>query len=752
MYRSQVVLICLAYGFGLLVGAAIGLPAPSAIAVSGATLGIVATGGISGAIAPRIWRNSPRWQWWLAAGIVAAIAAFYLQARVPQLARTEIGSFVPVGDRLLTRVDGVVSSVPRLTSSDRLRFILQAKRLNKARDVSGKLYVTLPLGQGTGIYPGQYLGITGNLYRPQKSPNPSGFDFRDYLARDGIFAGLTGDRVDWKEAEEVNPETPPWGWWKLRQRIVKSLVEGLGSPSGQLVSSMVLGRRAVDLPFDMRDRCVRVGLAHVLAASGFQVSLILGTVLALTQRLGAKSRLIIGLATLTIYVGLTGIQPSVVRAALMGSAALAATAGDRRLNTLGVLMLVATFLLAINPLWIVDLGFQLSFLATLGLLVTTSAILPWLEWLPAPIASTSAVPLAVFPWVMPLQLYVFGTFPPYSILVNVATVPLTVIVTLGGVFSAIAGAIYPLAGSAIAWTLFYPVQALQTVIAWFANLPGSTLAFGKISLVQLGILYAIIVLVWVNARWGRRWYLAVLLAIALAITPQAYQRLTLVQATVLATSDRVPTIVVRDRGRVALLGGGSASTSQFTILPFLQQQGINRIDLAIALDSSPDTLSGWRELLQNITVGTLYHPPELDLEVLGELPGATQWRSLTSEEEISLTRTNTISVTLDPLSLQMQLGEQMWSIFARRSGSKPNLSDTDILVWSGNRLPEFWLDRLAPEVAIVTGDRLDFDTRLALQKRDTQLYSRSRDGAIQWSQTSGWQTTRSLANAESSLF
>jgi competence protein ComEC len=120
------------------------------------------------------------------------------------------------------------------------------------------------------------------------------------------------------------------------------------------------------------------------------------------------------------------------------------------------LLLAALVLLLINPLWIWDLGFQLSFLATLGLLVTSPALMKRLDWLPPTIASLIAVPIAATIWVLPLLLYVFSQVSTYSILANVVTSFLIAGITMGGFISAVFGAVWPLAGSAIAWLLYFP--------------------------------------------------------------------------------------------------------------------------------------------------------------------------------------------------------------------------------------------------------------------------------------------------------
>ncbi|NJN29866.1 MAG: ComEC/Rec2 family competence protein [Synechococcales cyanobacterium RM1_1_8] len=132
----------------------------------------------------------------------------------------------------------------------------------------------------------------------------------------------------------------------------------------------------------------------------------------------------LGSGTLLGMLLLTGVQPSVLRAVLMGLGALTALVMRRKTKPLGALILTAVLLLLFNPLWIWDLGFQLSFLATLGLLVTVPPLMGRLDWLPTLFAGAIAIPLAATLWTLPLQLYHFGVAAPYGILVNLLVTPL----------------------------------------------------------------------------------------------------------------------------------------------------------------------------------------------------------------------------------------------------------------------------------------------------------------------------------------
>ena len=136
------------------------------------------------------------------------------------------------------------------------------------------------------------LIIEGNLYQPRSPKNPGAFDFKKYLAKQGSFSGLKGEKVVFRTDKKL------WGWTNLRNRIINGFTDALGKENGLVISSIILGRRAVDLPPETRDLFVNIGLAHVLAASGFHVALLLGIVFWITQSLFPKNKLILGIVIL----------------------------------------------------------------------------------------------------------------------------------------------------------------------------------------------------------------------------------------------------------------------------------------------------------------------------------------------------------------------------------------------------------------------------------------------------------------------
>jgi competence protein ComEC len=742
MGATAVLVACLAYIAGLLVS--------SIAAANWALLGL---GVAMALLVPRLGRLPRSRLMWGVAGAIALGAGFYLHFRTPQPAAQDISRWlVPEAQSTLQQtvtVHGQVESMPRQTRSGKAQFWLAVQAIepedapplikplakqaatgtqviNKpstSQQATGKLYVTVPRLQATGVYPGMKLHVTGSLYRPMPAANPGGFDFRQYLAREGCFAGMRGTQVD------IPGQTLAGGLWQVQQRIVRSQVIGAGSPAGQLISSMALGKEAVDLPYDIKDAFCGVGLAHALAASGFQISLILGVVLTLTRRMAETIQAAIGALALMGFVLLAGFEPAILRAALMGGAVLLALLLGRKTKPLGVLMLVATGLLLWNPLWIWDLGFQLSFFATLGLLVTVPTLAQQLDWLPPAIGEAIAVPFAAALWTMPLQLHEFGIVSPYSLPLNVVVTPLISILSLGGMASAIGALVWPPLGSALAWVLQFPAGWLIAIVQTTARLPGNLYAVGMISMGLVVALYGLLTLIGFHRWWQRRWWLALALGVGLVVVPAWQVRASSFQASVLAAG-KTPLLLIQDAGRTALIAPQGeeqmldAATIRFTLQPFLDSQGINQVDWAI----SPS-------------------PPQLSPSTGLPSPVPIQSRlAVTRGQAIPFGASQAQLLSAEPNIIRFAFHRRRWlwldtaSVATQETWMHLNLGQTDVLWWPGTKLTPALLKRIQPQVAIASAKQVDSETTQQLGRLGTKLYYTGRDGAVEWARDGGFKT------------
>lgn len=697
-------------------------------------------------------RTTPHPRIFLIAGFIGLLATVYFQVRLPQPGAKDISKFIPVGNNKnqeqLVIVRGDVGSIPRLTRSGRGQFWLKASQITEvknkqsqegaSRGVTGKLYVTVPILKSTGLYPNQQIEVTGVLYQPKSAFNPGGFDFQKYLREQGAFAGLSGRQL------KVFDEESEWAWWKLRQQIIKSQVRWLGVPQGPLVSAMVLGSKTVDLPYSTRDLFVKAGLAHSIAASGFHTSLILGLVLGFTRRFSRNTQFICGSSALILFLSLTGFQPSVLRAVIMGFAALIGIGLKRKVKQSGSFIITATLLLLINPLWIWNLGFQLSFLATLGLIVTVPAITKYLRWLPLTIASLIAVPISAIIWTLPLQLYLFGVVAPYGILLNIISTPLISLICIGGIISGIAALIWPFAGSALASVLYYPTDILIKLVEFFSDLPGNSVAFGTIAIWQVITIYGLLIFTWQIRWWQRRWFLSSLICIGLVFIPAWHSANSLFRITLLAAG-REPVLVIQDRGKVTVINSADENVGRFTIVPFLQQQGINIIDWAIATDFQNNGSNGWLEIIKDLPSKVFYdYSPSPNNALTQKAIQRQVEQDKGVYQVLSLGQTvNTGSAIIRLINnqlpiIQMQISNQSWLFVGNL---KPNelrqliktqsLPPTQVL-WCPTKSLKELVIALQPQVAIAPNPNLEAKDISALNQSKAQLFFTGRDGAIQW--------------------
>ncbi|MGI0482217.1 ComEC/Rec2 family competence protein [Geminocystis sp. CENA526] len=542
-------------------------------------------------------------------GSIVLTGFFYYYWRFPTVGSLDIShQLSSLNPSENVAVSGKIISNPRANQNQKARFVLKVDKLvnisGDSQPVTGKVYVTAPLLSVKGLFPSTQVTVIGKLYQPLPPLNPGGFDFAGYLETEGIFSGLSADSV------ALQKEGNPWQKFLffLRLRMIQTHVRFLDVPWGNLVSSMVIGSRAVDLDLDLQNAFRLAGLAHTLAASGFHVSLLLGTVLFFTQSLSPRQRLVIGIVSLAIYATITGFYPSILRSSLMGVAGLIAIVNDRSLKSCASLLLVGVILLLINPLWIFDIGFQLSFTATFGLIVSLPPIVNKLDSLPPTIANLIAVPLSATIWTLPLVSYHFNHIPLYGIITNVLATPLVIVITLGGIFSGFIGVFIPLLGSSIAF-LLYPFVGLLIILVEFVNkLPFSSLAVGQISILSVIFTYGIIALITFN-KWSQKYWLYLTLFTVIFLTiPQLYYKFTIQQLTII-TSRNQPVIVIQNQGKNAIINLNDKNNVRFNVLAFLKSQGINNLELVL-INPHPSNQLALKLLQQYVSIESVIYNPK----------------------------------------------------------------------------------------------------------------------------------------------
>ncbi len=420
----------------------------------------------------------------------------------------------------------------------------------------------------------------------------------------------------------------------LRQWLLRPVDEAEG-PGALLARALVFGD-ARRVPPEWRTGLRRAGLSHLLAVSGLHVGLLLAGFWWIFGALSGRLAWAGAVSILLLYGCLVGARPSFLRAAVMALLVFLSMALERPPQALNSLCAALILILAFDPDAGADLGFQLSFLATAGILVLAPRLLDqwrrasvgapafwpataWSEASKAPagpphpvkvaLAATFAAQLAT----LPITAVEMGLLTPLSPLFNLAFVPLTALV-LG--FSVVWVGLAAVASTPVLSAAAGPcARAVQTILDLlslpFASLahlpPGSWLA----QPVSVDGTAALALAIWLGvlasglrrAVWG--------LALVLACNPAAPE-----DEPVLAMLDtgQGEAVLLRsgERGPVILVDGGGFRRGNFAeavLLQALAAEGIHRIDLAILSHGDSDHCRGLLELTWYLRIERLWAVP-----------------------------------------------------------------------------------------------------------------------------------------------
>lgn len=346
---------------------------------------------------------------------------------------------------------------------------------------------------------GEIIRLRGKLKTP---PENEDFSYRDYLARFGIHSYMSAAKVTRLPLPRGgNPLLA--GIYALKARALANLYQLFPDPEASLMAGILLG---VDtgLPPDLQQAFKDTGTAHIIAISGFNIAIIAGLFATFFSRfLGPRRGALAAVIGIGLYTLLVGGDAAVVRAAIMGGFSLFARQVGRRQQGLNTLMLVAAVMAAANPFVLWDVGFQLSFFATLGLILYAGPFQAWAERQIARRASAEAAqkiagPLAEFALftiaaqltTLPVMAYHFGRISLVSLLVNPLILPVQPPVMLVSGLALVLSLLWMPLGQVVAWGAWpFPLYTIR-MVEWFDRLPHGVVALGDFGLLYVFLFYA----------------------------------------------------------------------------------------------------------------------------------------------------------------------------------------------------------------------------------------------------------------------
>jgi len=592
---------------------------------------------------------------WVALGIVAVLAAAVSRNHVN--ARTALISFAFLafgGARFLSAqpslldpnfiasyndgealtIEGIVIDEPDgRDAAINLRVQVESVRAkNFVRGVEGSVLIQAPR------YPlieyGARVRAFGVLQTP---PTFEDFSYRDFLARQGIYSTMYRARVEVDHAEAKDFLTRVRVMifkpiFALKAYAIESILKTFPEPQGALISGILLGVDS-NIPESLREAFRVTGTSHIVAISGFNISIIAGIVSALFRKLFSERRAIfLAITAIAVYSIMAGASASVVRAAIMGSLVLLANGFRRPTYGLNSLAVAAFAMTLFNPNTLWDVGFQLSAGATLGLILYaepfTQAATRALARLTSQenaqkiigtVGEFSLLTIAAQITTMPLIAFYFKQISLVSLAANLIVLPVQPqVMVLSGV-----AAIGAMINSSLGWLLYwlaYPFVTFTVVaVETLARVPSASIPIDRFeSPVLFGMYAGIFGLTWMMSRdpiqrpawmnenvieWAKNIGVAATAVAALVLwnlslrAPDGNLYVTFFDV---GQGDAI--LIQTPSGRYALIDGGPSVNRLAEMmgrdLPF----GTREIDLVISASPTNESVTGLTALLDRYTV------------------------------------------------------------------------------------------------------------------------------------------------------
>ena len=623
------------------------------------------------------------------------------------------------------------------------------------------------------IQTGDWLRIKGKLKAPSSPGNPGAFDYPRYLSYQEIYYLLTPKEGDIPEIIETS------GFYqhmvsKVKYRVEKVIKSILTEQQAAIMLGMLLGSiESIDA--EQYEDFQKVGIVHVFSVSGLHVGFLILLSGWVCSLLGASKRikLLSGLILLFVYGSLIYWPVAVTRASIMAALGLIAYYYGRPNDILNSLGLAGIIILFLDPYALFQISFQLSFMATWGLIYLFPVIkagLPWQNrWL-----DLALLPLAAELAVMPLVIYHFNLLSVISLLSNIVITWLVGGAVMLG-FLAMLICFLPLMAS----LFLYPAGLFATIIiklvAFMVALPGAYFWVATPP-VYIVVLYytGLCILLW-QIRLANRNQMVMLSAAAImsvllivVFWPASWQNWGKLEVVFVDVGQGDSTLIKTPRGKFILLDGGGSDFSEIpnrTLIPYLRHRGIRHVDMVINSHPDTDHLQGIERVVEKYPVDYVAVPKVLmDSERYNTLYKLAQnrkikWLYLQGGQKINIdsgVKIKVLYTTLEKqtddnvnnLSAVIKIDYKQCSLLLpgdiESDGIKKLIADKDCTLATvvkvphhGSRysmVPEFY-QQITPEFAVISVGNNNFghpssEVITVLKDQGTIVYRTDLDGAV----------------------
>lgn len=416
--------------------------------------------------------------------VVIFLGAARYQAAVPVFDAFDLGWY---NDRDYdVRVTGWVTELPdRRDTYANLRVRATGIDTGDGNDLPVDGLLLARVNPNEDYFYGEVVRLRGKLKTPSENED---FSYRDYLAREGVYSTMSGAEATRLPGKKGNLFAN--GLYRLKNYALATVYRVFPDPEASLLAGILLG---VDsgLPDDLQQDFKDTGTSHIIAISGFNIAIIAAIFLSLFGRaFGPRRGAVVAGIGIVFYTLLVGADAAVVRAAVMGVTALFARHFGRRQDGLVTLFAAGAGMCLYNPYYTQDVGFQLSFFATLGLILygeplsaLSARLLSKLNLHSSTVESLSSVitdffllTLAAQITTLPIMAYHFNRLSLISFIANPFILPVQPAVMIIGGLADILGMIFLPLGQLVAFAAWPFVAYTIRMVDFFGGVPGAAIS------------------------------------------------------------------------------------------------------------------------------------------------------------------------------------------------------------------------------------------------------------------------------------
>lgn len=370
--------------------------------------------------------------------------------------------------------EGVISDEPD-ARTDQIKYKIKARFIVKdgsRQKVGGLVLVNAPL------YPQYQFNDILEINCQLAAPLPiEDFKYDKYLAKQNIYSVCYRGQLKLTGHYSGNIITS--AILKIKTKVVWVSGQILPEPQAAFLGGLLWGAKK-GMPQNVLDDFTNAGITHIIAVSGYNITIIAVALTSIFIGLGLSRQRAFGLIVLGIafFVAITGFPASIIRAGVMGTIVLMSTTLGRAGKITNTLAITAVIMLLFNPqVLIYDAGFQLSFLATLGLVYFSPTMSKWLKRLPNPlnIRELLATTLSAIAFTSPLILWQFGRLSVIAPLANLLVLPSIPMLMLLGFIAVTLGLIWLPLGQLVAWPVWLGLSYILNIASALASFSWSNL-------------------------------------------------------------------------------------------------------------------------------------------------------------------------------------------------------------------------------------------------------------------------------------